>query len=244
MVCLQEIKASPEQVPGAAAQRDGLPLPLARSARATRASGCTAQGERSPSGPTFAASRRSTSRRGSWPSQRRTRRVGVGVRAERRQGLRRRRCGSSSELEAWAGALRAAGQHAGAVRRLQRRAHRHRRAPEASASRMIGQLPEERALIERCSATASSTSRRHVDAGERPAVHVVGAVAQHAAAQHRLAPRLRRGAARRWSTRGDLRRRTASSARAITGRWWRRCWSLDDAGRAVLHSHPCPRPTR
>ena len=61
-----------------------------------------------------------------------------------------------------------------------------------SASRSaIGQLPEERALIERILSRGLVDVGRALDPDNDGHVQLVGAVAQHAAAQHRLAPRLR-----------------------------------------------------
>ena len=79
-----------------------------------------------------------------------------------------------------------------------------------------------RARAVRADPLARSGRRRPRDgAGQREPVHVVGAVAQPAPAQHRLAHRLRAGHVGRWPTRHGASRCSASSAPATTGRWWR-----------------------
>ena len=65
--------------------------------------------------------------------------------------------------------------------------------PKERKPRAIGQLPEERAMLERLLGARAGGHRPGARPGERPDVHVVGAVAEHASAQHRLAARLRPG---------------------------------------------------
>ena len=105
------------------------------------------------------------------------------------------------------------------VRRPQRRAHRSRRASDASASR----TPSASAPTSgRCS--SGVIARGMVDVGRAPRprqrrpVHLVGAVAQPAPAQHRLAHRLHVGERRRRAAGASRAACCASSAPAITRR--------------------------
>ena len=62
----------------------------------------------------------------------------------------------------------------------------------SATTALVGQRPDERALFERIlDAGALHDVGREQDPSQRRALHLVGAVAQHAPAQHRLAPRLR-----------------------------------------------------
>ena len=89
--------------------------------------------------------------------------------------------------------------------------------PKERKPRAIGQLPEERALLERIIAQRAGGYRPRAGARQRSDVHVVGAVAQHEGAQHRLAAGLRAGQRSRSSTRSRRASSSASSARATTG---------------------------
>ena len=180
VVCLQEIKATPDQVPD---------RPL-RDARATGATGTAARAiRRRPArqqdarrrAPGVLASRRSTSRTASSPSS-------VGD-ADRRVDLRARtaartsppRCGFSRRWTPTPRRSSATGRHAGRccgdlnVARTDRDVHPKERKPRA-----IGQLPEERALIERILEPRPGRRRPRARSGQRRPVHLVGAVAQHA----------------------------------------------------------------
>ena len=72
------------------------------------------------------------------------------------------------------------------VARTERDVHPKERKPSA-----IGQRPEERALLERLLGQRPGRRRPRARSRQRRALHLVGAVAQHAPAQHRLAARLR-----------------------------------------------------
>ena len=63
--------------------------------------------------------------------------------------------------------------------------------PKERKPRAIGQLPEERALLERIIANGLVDTGRALEPDNDQTVHVVGAVEEHEGAQHRLAPRLR-----------------------------------------------------
>ena len=121
-------------------------------------------------------------------------------------------------LEQFTARLHAAGVAGRHLRRPQHRAHRHGRASEgAQAERHRPASGGARAAR----AHHRPRPRRHrprAGAGERSDVHVVGAVAQHAAAQHRLAARLHArqpGGLRQGRHAASSR---ATSARAITPR--------------------------
>ena len=123
-------------------------------------------------------------------------------------------------LDAYAAAFRGR-PPARAVRRHERRAHRHGRPPEgAQAAR--DRTASRGARAHRADSEPRPRGRRaRARPGQRRPVHLVGAVAQHAAAQHRLAARLRLRErrprrARRWRARCR-----ATSARATTRRSWR-----------------------
>ena len=94
-------------------------------------------------------------------------------------------------LDDYARVVRGQRPAAGALRRSERRAHRPDVHPKERKPKAIGQLPEERALIERILGRGLVDVGRALDPGQRRTLHLVGAVAQHAAAQHRLAARLR-----------------------------------------------------
>ena len=92
--------------------------------------------------------------------------------------------------------------------------------PKLRNPNQIGARPEERAMIERIIANGIVDVGPHARSRQRQFVHVVGAVAQHEAAQHRLADRLR---ARLPGARLARERRRSCSgrlARATTVRWW------------------------
>ncbi len=75
--------------------------------------------------------------------------------------------------------------------------------PKERDNRVVGQRADERALFERIlDAGGLHDVGREQDPEQRRPVHLVGAVAQHAPAQHRLAPRLRPGERR--ARRADL----------------------------------------
>ena len=78
--------------------------------------------------------------------------------------------------------------------------------PKERKPRATGQLPEERALLERIIGRGLVDVQRTLHPDDAGAVHVVGAVAQHAPAQHRLAPRLRAGVGRAGRARRVVRR--------------------------------------
>ena len=110
------------------------------------------------------------------------------------------------KLAAWSSSLVTRGQGAGGVRRPQRRAHGSRSAPEgAQAGR--DRPAARRARRVRPPAGGWAGRRRAVaQPGQRGDVLVVGAVAEHASAQHRLAHRLRAGQPPpgRRATRGEV----------------------------------------
>ena len=72
------------------------------------------------------------------------------------------------------------------VARTDRDVHPKERKPNC-----IGQLPEERALIEQILVARARGRRPRARPRQRRPLHLVGAVAEHAAAQHRVAARLR-----------------------------------------------------
>ena len=95
--------------------------------------------------------------------------------------------------------------------------------PKERDNRAVGQRPDERALFERIlDAGGLHDVGREQDPDQRQPLHLVGALAQHAPAQHRLAARLRPGERR--ARRADLALRVDAriSAPAITRPWWRR----------------------
>ena len=193
VVCLQEIKATSDQVPDRPLRDGGLLVLLARRQGLLRRRAPRQQDALRPSGPPSPIPP-STTKTASSPST--SHAVGdadrrVDLRAERRQGLPRQDAVPRGD-----GRLRARRSRRAAgrwrccgdmnVARTERDVHPKERKPRA-----IGQLPEERALIERIIGRGLVDVGRALDPGQRRPVHLVGAVAQHAAAQHRLAPRLR-----------------------------------------------------
>ena len=142
---------------------------------------------------------------------------GVDLRAERRQGLRRQDAVPRGDGRLRRG-VRGGGPAAGALRRPERGAHRHGRAPEgAEAAR---HRPAARGARAHRADHRPRPGRRaaHAASRQRGAVHVVGAVAQHEAAQHRLAARLRARASARSPRAPSRASCSASSARATTAR--------------------------
>ena len=96
-------------------------------------------------------------------------------------------------LEALAGVCRRGprvGRAGRPLRRPERRAHRQRRPPQGAQADVIGQRPRSASSSSGSSRGSSSTSARALDPDNDAALHVVGAVAQPAPAQHRLAHRL------------------------------------------------------
>ena len=145
--------------------------------------------------------RSSTRARASPPRRRACRRrraaVGVGLRAQRRQGPRPPRCGSStrSSVRGGVGArCRADRPSPGPVRRSQCRARRDRRPPQGAQARArSASCREERELLRAAARPRARRRRARARSRQRPALHLVGALAQPAPAQHRLAHRLRAG---------------------------------------------------
>ena len=108
------------------------------------------------------------------------------------------------------------------LRRPQHRADRHGRAPEgAQAGRHRPAAGGARSARAHHRPRRPRRHRPRARAGRRPDVHVVGAVAEHAPAQHRLAPRLRAGQPRALPARPRAAPCSARSAPATTRRWWR-----------------------
>ena len=190
--------------------------PTGTGRRGTRAWRCScARSSRPTARSSFTPS--STTRRAS-PRRRRRRAGGVHLRPERRQGLR-----GQDALPRGDGRLRgraAGGRDEGhPVRRPQRRARADRRqqpgsrrADDRPASRGAGAVradPERRRAARR---------RARARAGQRRALHLVGALAQPAPAQHRLAHRLPARQRRAGRDRRRAASRSARSAPAITPR--------------------------
>ena len=216
VLCLQEIKASPDQIPAALCEMEGY--------------WCYWHGDEGLFGRRAACepgTRRSDPRFSHPAFDHETRIVAVrlratvvvDVRAQRRQGFSRQDALSRGARRSWRSSPRAAS--ARALRRSQRRAHR------------MDVHPKERKPLDRPAARRSARSvradhrprrprrpRPRAGARRRPTVHLVGAVAEHAPAQHRLAARLR-ARERRAGARARAALSSASSARAITGRWSR-----------------------
>ena len=116
--------------------------------------------------------------------------IRVDLRAERRQGLPRRKCGSSRRWTLGRGdRTRPGGQLVLCgdmnVARTDRDVHPKERKPAT-----IGQRPRSGRLFERILAAGLVDVGRALDPDNEQSVHVVGALAQPASAQHRLAPRL------------------------------------------------------
>ena len=78
--------------------------------------------------------------------------------------------------------------------------------PKERKPRAIGQLPEERAILERLLERGLVDTGRALDPDERPDVHLVGAVAEHAPAQYRMAARLHPGKPVGFRSCGELQR--------------------------------------
>ena len=185
VVCLQELKAERARFPAAAATRTitstGTGCARIRACRSTSAR---------------RARRRARVRHPEFDMESRIVQVElgnlvvrIGVRPERRQGLP----GEDRLLDAarrMGERVARGGPRRGPVRRHQRRAHARSTSIRASASRASSVSGPRSAICSSgCSASTSSTS----DARCKPdneTFHVVGAVAQHAPAQHRLAHRL------------------------------------------------------
>ena len=86
----------------------------------------------------------------------------------------------------------------------------------------IGQLPRGAGAVRAHPRRGRAARRRpRARSRQRRPVHLVGALAQHAPAQHRVAARLRARQRRAGGDAPELRRRSARSAPAITRRWWR-----------------------
>ena len=147
--------------------------------------------------PELQAGCRSTSRRGLWRWRRRGPGAGVGVRAERRQGLRRRRCSSSPSSRRGSGASALEGRG-----RWSCAATSTSRSPTPTCirltgpGRMVGQLPEERALIGKLLGHGPGRRGALRGAPSRTTATLYTWWApwrNMRAAQHRLAHRLRAG---------------------------------------------------
>ena len=146
----------------------------------------------------------------------------VDLRAERRQGLPGQDAVSRGD-----GGLRAARSPTPArtlvlcgdlnVARTDRDVHPKERKPRA-----IGQLPGGAGAARAHHRERPRRRRPRARSRQRRPVHLVGALAQHAAAQHRLAPRLRAGELRASRSAPCHARCRRKSARATTRRWWRR----------------------
>ena len=131
-----------------------------------------------------------------------------------------RRSSTSCSMIARLGEARARRrQRARALRRHQHRAHRARRASGRAQANVIGQLPEERALFEELIGEHLVDVRRALDPDNERPIHLVGALAQDARAQHRLAPGLHPRLASRSPTAPRAASCSANSAPATTGRW-------------------------
>ena len=121
-------------------------------------------------------------------------------------------------LEQFAADMRARAEPDRDLRRPEHRAHRHGRAPEgAQAARDRPASRGTRAA--RTDHRPRARGRRPgARAGQRSDVHVVGAMAEHAAAQHRLAPGLPAGQPARSSIACAAARSNERPARATTRR--------------------------
>ena len=91
--------------------------------------------------------------------------------------------------------------------------------PKERKPNQVGARPDERAALRADALARSGRCRPRARSGQRQPVHLVGAVAQPAAAQHRLAHRLRARESRRSRQRRRAPSCTARSARATTDRW-------------------------
>ena len=105
--------------------------------------------------------------------------------------------------------------------------------PKERKPRAIGQLPEEREQLERIIGARPRRRRPGARARQRSDVHVVGAVAEHAAAEHRLAARLPARQPVRLRQGRTAASSSATSARAITHRSWRSSRSVTSAARVA-----------
>ena len=93
--------------------------------------------------------------------------------------------------------------------------------PKERKPRAIGQLPEERALLERIIGRGLVDVGRARRSRQRRAVHLVGAVAQHARSATSAGGSTTSWRARRWRRRPSRAPCRRTSARATTRRWWR-----------------------
>ena len=186
-VCLQEIKAARDQLPRRSA-----------SCAATGATGTATKGYSgvgaaraaralAPERPRFAHPPFDHET----PHRRRRELAGdhgrVGLRAERRQGLR-----GQDALPRGAGAtapatLRATGDRSSCAATSTSRATDRDVHPKERKPNSIGQRPDERELLERILAHGLVDVGRDARSRQRRSVHLVGALAQPAPAQHRLA---------------------------------------------------------
>ena len=190
VVCLQEIKAASDQIPTALCEMEGYWC-YWHGGKGYSGVGLHVSQAFAPERPAFSHPAFDYENRIVTVDDRRRRRDGrVDLRAERRQGLPAK-MRFLEALDDYAASFQARGRPLVLcgdlnVARTERDVHPKERKPRA-----IGQLPEERALIERIIAPRPRRRRPRARSRQRRPVHLVGAVAQHAPAQHRLAARLR-----------------------------------------------------
>ena len=143
----------------------------------------------------------------------------LGLCAQRRQGLRREAALPARRSRRWVGEAQTTGRPLIIcgdlnVARTERDIHPKERKPN-----QIGARPDERAMIEQIARPRPGRRRPRARSGQRRPVHLVGAVAQPEAAQHRLAHRLRAGVERARRSAPQSASFSARSAPAITARW-------------------------
>ena len=196
VVCLQEIKASLDQLPFELLRHRRLLELLARRARATRASALLrVASARWPTRPAFTHPAFDFEQRIACATSTSADLVTVPSIYVPNGG---------KDFDAKMRFLDALGRYVAADARTGRRllvlcgdlnvARTDATCTRRSASRTrSAQRPDERALIERSDLARPGRRRAHARPRQRRPVHLVGAVAQHAAAQHRLAHRLRAG---------------------------------------------------
>ena len=216
VVCLQEIKASPEQIPGLLRRARGLLVLLARRRRLLGGRAARAVRFRTRRDPQFTHPAFDMEHRIVVADLGRMLMASVYVPNGGKDYDAK--MAFLDGLAGWAAETNAAGRTLVIcgdlnVAREERDVHPKERKPN-----QIGTRPEERALLARLLDARARRRRPHARSRQRRALHLVGAVAQPAAAQHRLADRLRAGERRARRAGRGRRRRGASSARAITRR--------------------------
>ena len=235
VVCLQEIKASSDQIPAALCEMEGY--------------WCYWHGEKGYSGVGAACEpgiRRRSDPRFSHPSFDYENRivlvrlpeatvVSVYVPNGGKDFPAKMRFLAALEEFVGGGRERAAAHRD--LRRPEHRANRHGRPPEGAQAEC--DRPASGGARSARADHRPRRSRRHrprAGARRRPDVHVVGAVAEHAPAEHRLAARLRARQRTRCSSGCAAAPSSARSARAITRRWSR------SSGKRIVARPRRPRP--